>query len=154
MAKKTISSKPDTNLAKEMEEARQKDRNHRLTFWERPEQQAMLRSFARRGMSLNEIALRMGVTKPILVSWIKESIKLRTIFMENNVSSTYLAEDILERAVRDREEWAVKLYLKTFHSAIYDPERWIGCELPEEADTSLMLEVQDIVNGVYKPDEL
>lgn len=128
-------------------------RNKRLNFWEGPLQLSMIRSYARRGCSLEEIAKKMGVSKPILVGWIKESPTLRDALTKSNVMITYCAEDMLEKKVREGEAWAIEMYLKAFKSSTYQPERWIGCEPMEDNNTDMLLEVLDIVDGVYGMEE-
>lgn len=153
MAKKQEPKKQETSKAEELLEARAQARNKRLNFWTQSPQTAMVRAWARRGLSLKEVAQKMGVSKPVLVSWIKESPMLRECFTKHGVSATYYAEDILEKKVAEGEPWAVELFLKTFQSGTYDPDKWIGCEPPKDGRTDVMLEIMDIVDGVYSPDD-
>lgn len=129
--------------------ARETMRNKRLSFWASSPQISMVRAFARRGLSLQEIATKMGITKPMLIQWIKESPQIREALVKSGVAATFAAEDMLEKKVRDGEAWAVELYLKTFHSSTYDPDKWIGCEPPETFETGIVNEIQDILDGVY-----
>lgn len=125
----------------------------KLKYWEEPEQLAKLRGYMRRGLSLKDTALKIGVSEAVLKGWIKESPAIR-----NNLKAfaskadLYIIEDKLVSAAKRGEKWAVNKYLKTFGGEIYNPDLR-GEFMPEEENNDAFNEILDIIEGRAKPEE-
>lgn len=125
----------------------------RIKYWEQSEQLVKLRGYMRRGLSLNDTALKMGVSAATLRQWIKESPTIRenlTKFASN--VDLYAIEDKLVTAARQGHAWAVNRYLDAFGGERYNPDMR-GEFMPNEDNNETFNEIVDIIEGEWKGDK-
>lgn len=125
----------------------------RIKYWELPEQLAKLRGYMRRGLSLKDTALKMGITEPTLKGWIKQSPSIReNLKAFSSKADLYIIEDKLISAAKKGEQWAVNRFLDAYGGPIYNPNLR-GEFLPEDEGNETFNEIIDVIEGEVKVKE-
>lgn len=125
----------------------------KIKYWEQPEQLAKLRGYMRRGLTLKDTALKMGVQEATLRQWIKESPKIRENLQAfASKVDLYIIEDRLVASARKGESWAINRFLDAYGGDRYNPEMR-GEFLPNADDNKTFNEIVSIIEGDWKGEE-
>jgi DNA invertase Pin-like site-specific DNA recombinase len=125
----------------------------RISYWEKPEQIIKLRAYMRRGFSLKETALKMGIMEATLKGWIKESPIIRdNLRAYASKADLYIIEDRLVSSAKNGEQWAVNRFLDAFGGARYN-HALKGEFMPDSDDNETFNDVVDIISGESRPRE-
>lgn len=122
----------------------------KIKYWEMNEQLAKLRGYMRRGLSLKETAIKMGISPATLRQWIKESPTIRDNLKSfSSKADLYMIEDKLVAAAKRGGAWAITKYMGAFGGSDYNPEL-LGEFMPDAEDNSTFNEIVDIIEGEWK----
>lgn len=126
-------------------------KNKRIAKWEQSENLVLLEGWARDGLSMEQIAHNMGISKDTLYRWLKLSSYISDAIKKGKEVTDYLVENALFTSALTGNVVAQIFWLKN-----RKPEKWkdkVEQVIDTEADTSGIVLLAPVLEKNHEPTE-
>lgn len=136
----------DAAVAKKKKTTNKK--NARLEKWKEPENQVLLEGWARKGLSMEQIAHNMGISKDTLYRWIKTSSDISDAIKKGKEVTDFMVENALFTAAISGNVVAQIFWLKN-----RNPEVWKD-KVEQKIEQKVEAEVENTGGIAFLPPRL